>query len=237
MADLSGALGGAVTGATAGAALGPIGAAVGGLLGAAPGLLDLLGVHLFGKSGDQVAQTAMQAIQSVTGNVSPTAADIVGLAPDKAADLRVQLAKIAADAAQAERANDLAEMQAQLADVAGARAQTVQLAQAHSPIALGAPIVSIVVLATFGVVMWVALTRAMPAGSETILTMLLGTLAAMATSVVSYWVGSSIDSYRKTDQLHQQAQLLAAASPVSAAARPVTADELNAASLARARGQ
>jgi len=37
--------------------------------------------------------------------------------------------------------------------------------------------------------------------------MLLGTLAAMATSVVSYWVGSSIGSARKDDRLMQVAKL------------------------------
>jgi hypothetical protein len=49
--------------------------------------------------------------------------------------------------------------------------------------------------------MFLALTRALPAGSETILNMLLGTLAAMATAVVSYWVGSSAGSAQKTDLL------------------------------------
>jgi hypothetical protein len=45
----------------------------------------------------------------------------------------------------------------------------------------------------------------MPSGSETILNMLLGTLAAMATAVVSYWVGSSSDSVQKTDMLFRSA--------------------------------
>jgi membrane protein DedA with SNARE-associated domain len=47
--------------------------------------------------------------------------------------------------------------------------------------------------------MTVAITRTMPSGSETVLTMLLGSLAAMATSVVSYWVGSSAGSARKDE--------------------------------------
>ncbi len=66
-------------------------------------------------------------------------------------------------------------------------------------------VVSAVVLATFGLVMVLALTRALPPGSETVLSMLLGTLAAMATSVVSYWVGSSSGSARKTDLLFRSA--------------------------------
>ena len=61
--------------------------------------------------------------------------------------------------------------------------------------------VSVVVLTTFGIVMELALTRSVPAGSETLLNMLLGTLAAMATSTVSYWLGSSAGSAAKNDLL------------------------------------
>lgn len=50
----------------------------------------------------------------------------------------------------------------------------------------------------------------MPPGSAkstyAILNMLMGTLAAMATSVVSYWVGSSAGSARKDEHLAMQAQ-------------------------------
>lgn len=49
----------------------------------------------------------------------------------------------------------------------------------------------------------------MPPGSAkstyAILNMLLGTLAAMATAVVSYWVGSSSGSAQKTDMLFRSA--------------------------------
>jgi membrane protein DedA with SNARE-associated domain len=47
----------------------------------------------------------------------------------------------------------------------------------------------------------VVLTRGVSPGNETAANMLLGTLAAMATSVVSYWVGSSAGSARKDDRL------------------------------------
>jgi hypothetical protein len=60
-------------------------------------------------------------------------------------------------------------------------------------------------MSTFGAVMGLALTRSLPAGSETILNMLLGTLAAMANSVVCYWVGSSAGSSQKTDLLYRSA--------------------------------
>ncbi len=67
--------------------------------------------------------------------------------------------------------------------------------------AWGAPVVSVVVLVTFGTVVSLVLLRAIPAGSETVLNVLLGTLAAMATNVVGYWVGSSAGSARKDERL------------------------------------
>ena len=42
--------------------------------------------------------------------------------------------------------------------------------------------------------------------NETVANLLLGTLAAMATSVVSYWVGSSAGSARKEERLAQAAR-------------------------------
>jgi membrane protein DedA with SNARE-associated domain len=59
---------------------------------------------------------------------------------------------------------------------------------------------------TFAAVMTLVLTYGVPSGSETAANMLLGTLAAMATSVVSYWVGSSAGSARKDEQLAQSAR-------------------------------
>ena len=162
---------------------------------------------LFGSGAATVAAQVGQAVQAVTGTDDPAAAE-AALAgkPELALQLRVQLAQLAAEQEKAARAADQAELQARLSDIAGARAQTVQLAQSRSLVAWGAPIVSAVVLMTFGVVMGLALTRSLPAGSETILNMLLGTLAAMATSVVSYWVGSSAGSARKDERWAQQAR-------------------------------
>jgi hypothetical protein len=70
-----------------------------------------------------------------------------------------------------------------------------------SPVQWAAPIMSVVVLITFGAVMWLVLTHSIPAGGENIATMLLGSLSAMASSVTAYWVGSSAGSDKKTDML------------------------------------
>ena len=103
--------------------------------------------------------------------------------PQAAANLRLQLAQLAAQQEQAARQADLDELSGRLKDVQDARGQTVALARAGSAVQWAPAIVSFVVLATFGAVMWAALNRTLPAGSETILNMLLGTLAAMATSL------------------------------------------------------
>jgi len=73
-------------------------------------------------------------------------------------------------------------------------------------LAWGAPIVSVVVLLTFGGVVSLTMLRTIPAGSETVLNVLLGTLAAMATNVVGYWVGSSAGSARKDERLAEVAR-------------------------------
>ncbi len=77
----------------------------------------------------------------------------------------------------------------------------------------GAPVVSIVVLVTFGGVVSLTLLRTIPLGSEAVLNVLLGTLGAMATNVVGYWVGSSAGSARKDDRLAEVARIERAAQP------------------------
>jgi hypothetical protein len=182
----------------------------------ATGLTDTITKHL-GSGGEAVATAVVQAAASVAGVPAGTdpasvAAAVTGLDPDRRSALQVQLAQLAIQRdAQQQAADDRARqaqldaIKAQIGDIASARGQTVALAQAGSKVAWAPAVVSFVVLLTFGIVMWGALTRTMPSGSETILNMLLGTLAAMATAVVSYWVGSSSDSVQKTDMLFRSA--------------------------------
>ena len=177
---------------------------MGALIPLAISLAPEIGKWLFGDKGEQTAAAVAQVVQTVTGTTDDAVArQVIARDPAVAAKLRVQLAQLAAQHEQAARQADLDELSARLKDVQDARAQTVSLAHAGSAVQWAAPVVSAIVLATFGIVMWAALTRVLPAGSETILNMLLGTLAAMATSVVGYWVGSSAGSERKTDLLYR----------------------------------
>lgn len=170
---------------------------------------------LFGEGSAQVVQQVTSVVSNVTGVMDPhTETGIAAVEavlqgkPELAVQIQAQLAQIAAAqeieadrAAEVARRAELDLIVAQIADADNARKQTIALAQSGSIIALGAPIVSSLVLVTFATVMSLALTRSLPQGSETILNMLLGTLAAMATSVVSYWVGSSAGSARKDERI------------------------------------
>ncbi len=181
---------------------------MGALIPLAIGVAPELAKWLFGSGAAKTTQAVTQAVETVTGTAdADAAAAVLSRDPAAAVQLRVQLAQIAAAQEAEADAAQLDSFKTSIVDIASARSQTTTLAGQHSLIAYGAPVMSVVVLVTFGVVMWIALTQQMPSGSETILNMLLGTLAAMSTSVVSYWVGSSVGSANKDERLarmHEQ---------------------------------
>ncbi len=197
---------GAVVGAAIGSVVPGVGTAIGGVVGEAydivqaSGALDWLGKHLLGTKG---AEVAAQVVQAAVSAGAPDAAAVAGLAPDARATLTLQLQQLAVQRDAADRQADLEQIKAGLSDTASARGQTVDLAKTGSGIAWGAPTVSVVVLITFASAVGVAMLHALPSGAETMLNILLGTLAAMATQVVNYWLGSSVGSAQKTALLAQ----------------------------------
>lgn len=208
--DIADALTSAAKGVAAGAVAGPVGMAVGGLGGLVLDMAPSLAKWLFGDSGGQTVAAVADAVKSVTGTSDADAA-LAALAkdPQAAINLRIQLAQIAAQreveqdkAAEAARQAQIDELKARLDDVAGARNQTVELAKAGSKIAYGAPIVSVVVLAVFGVAMWSAFHAAPGTESATQIG-IQETLKTLATMVVAYWVGSSRGSAVKDARIHE----------------------------------
>ena len=197
-------------GAVAGAVVGPAGAAVGGLGGLVMDIAPDISRWLFGTKGQEVAGLVAQSVEAVTGTADAQAAQAV-LARDPAAvsQLRVQLAMIAAQqqaeanrAAEARRGADLAAVQAAMTDRAGARNQTEMLAQMRNRIAWAPAVLSGIILVSFGTLVFVVLTQdGPPERSMPLANVLLGSLAAMATQVANYWLGSSSGSATKTDQL------------------------------------
>jgi hypothetical protein len=174
----------------------------------APGLIRWIA----GDEAGAVASQVVGVVQAATGTSTPEAAIAAAgnLPPDERAKLAVQLAQIQAQAEQAARQSDLDELKAHLGDVGGARRQTVSLASAGSPIAWGAPVISVLVLAAFGTATFVVLTKALPAGSQEVALYTMGALQAMACSVVTYWVGSSAGSAAKSSVMEATARAAAA---------------------------
>ncbi len=196
----------AAKGAAAGSVVPGVGTALGAVGGIALDLAPEIGRWLFGAESAPTVAAVQTAVRAVTGTENPSAQATALANPETAGELRVQLASIAAERAAAADEAVQARLTTQLADVGNARAMAVQLAQAGNAAAWGAPVVSVVVLATFGSVVALTLLRSIPENAAPILNVLLGTLGAMATSVVSYWVGSSAGSARKEARLASLAE-------------------------------
>lgn len=204
------AVSGIAKGAAAGAVAGPVGAALGGLGGLVVDMAPEVGRWLFGSSGEKTAGLVAQAIQTVTGTSDADAAQkVLAQDPAAAAQLRMQLAMIAAQqqaeadrASEAQRAADLAALQAAAADRTGARTQMETLAQMHSTMAWAPAMLSAIILVAFGALIFVVLTKDnLTSASMPLANVLLGSLAAMATQVANYWLGSSSGSAAKSDQI------------------------------------
>ena len=208
--NVTDALTSAAKAAAVGAAAGPIGAAVGGLGGLVVDVAPEVGKWLFGGSGEKTAGLVAQAVETVTGTGDAEAAQkVLGQDPEAVTQLRLQLMAIVAQqqaeadrAAEARRAADLAEIQAAATDRAGARAQTTMFAQLHNALAWAPAMLSGIILVVFGVLIFVVLTKnTLTTDSLPLANVLLGTVAAMATQVANYWLGSSSGSAAKSDQM------------------------------------
>jgi hypothetical protein len=221
---------------------------------------------IFGDRGAAVSKNVAEAIQTVT-NVNPTTPEGVAAAqaaiasnPELAAQLQQKLAEIAATReaeanreADASRQSDLEDLKVRVADIGNARQQTMTLASNHSPLALGAPILSGIILVAFGSVLLVMLTAQKTISHDVLplANVMLGTLAAMSTQVANYWLGSSSGSATKNTMLADAQQKLWLSDapetyrsrlspsntpgPLGSKAQTLTADDLNARSLEAAR--
>ena len=156
---------------------------------------------------EEAADTAQKVVtiaQAVTGSSDPEAA-VKAVKADPAAQASFQAAwqahELALYQAQTER------LKAELSEVANARSQTVDLARMGSAIAWGAPVVSLVVVATFGVMLYVLLSGHVADGNSPAAQLLLGTLVTAFGGVVQYWTGSSAGSADKTKLLAMAAPL------------------------------
>lgn len=191
---------------------------MGALIPLAISLAPQLARWLFGPSAGDTEKAVENAVVAVLGTTDPAVIGEAVKDPEKAAQLRVQLAQIAADKERAERQNELEELKQRIQDVESARQGEETLASAGSRIAWVPAILSGVILAVFAIILVVLLTRSTPLadGYQQLIYVLLGTLAAMVTQVGNFWLGSSKGSVDKQEDLKVAMAGLAQSVPTSA---------------------
>ena len=202
MSDTTGWLGtgldvltGLAKGAAAGSVVPGLGTIGGGLIGLATALVP----HIFKPSAAPLLRAAAEV---VTGKANE-GDQLAELAANPAATeaFRLEVYRIAQDERTAERAADQARMDAVLGDVADARKLTTALASAGTKMQWAAPVVSVVVAVGFfsALALLAIKGQIADAGVSAMVNMMVGGLVAGFTQVLSFWVGSSAGSARKTE--------------------------------------
>lgn len=185
-------------------------------------------------TGAGVSKDVIAAIQTVTGadastpqGVAAAQAAIAGK-PELAIQLQQRLAEIVANReaeanreADARRQAEIDEPKKRMSHVGGARQQTITLASNRSPLALGAPMLSGIILVAFATMLAIVLPRQVSEASSQLANILLGTLAAMATQVANYWLGSSSGSASKNGMLADAQAALASSTPALPVFAPI----------------
>ncbi|MBV9655120.1 MAG: hypothetical protein JOZ42_11220 [Acetobacteraceae bacterium] len=195
------------------------------LIGLAVSLVPELIRLIAGDKAGHVAQDVANAVSTATGTTDPVQAKqaltadpkIAAALQEKLADIALQATKAQNAERDAQRHDELArqnaslqaaleQLKASFADTADARGTLVKLADKESPVAYGAPVVSIVVAVGFFVV--VALTIAFPErlDKNNAAYALIGTMATAFATMISFWLGSS-QSSRNKDETVRQMQL------------------------------
>lgn len=183
---------------------------------------------IFGPKGADATARVAGVVQTVVGTVADLSAQggaeaaVAHLQANpqastdlaaKLADLHLQMQKEQDAEADAQRRDTLDELKASMADTASARGMVTELAKAHSGLAYGSIVVSVVIIVAFGWTTWSVLNARLSATDGQFGSILVGTLAAMASQVANYWLGSSASSTTKNALLAHAQDNLASSVP------------------------
>jgi len=159
--------------------------------------LPALGGLFGGPLGGAIGNIAGKAVAGALGVPATPEAVSQAIQADPSA-AQVKLAQIEAETKARE---------GELADLANARNQTIQLAQAGSTIAWGAPVISFTIsVGFFAVLIMLFFVRVeMPSSVFQLLSVILGVLAGLMTQVGNYWLGNSEGARRNADSVRQLA--------------------------------
>jgi len=183
---------------------------------------------IFGSKGADATAKVAGVVQTVVGAVADLSApggaaaavahiqanpQVANDLAAKLTDLHLQMQKEQDAEAENLRKDALDELKARLGDTGSARDMATELAKAHSGLAYGGVVVSVVIIVAFGWTTYSVLTSHMSASDGQFGSILVGTLAAMATQVANYWLGSSIGSNTKNTILANAQNNLATSVP------------------------
>ena len=167
---------------------------------------------IFGPKGADTTAKVASVVQTVVGTVADlsapggVAAAVAHIQSNqqasadlaaKLADLHLQMQKEQDAEAEVLRQDALDELKARFGDASSARDMAASLAQAHSGLAYGSMVVSVVIVGAFGWATYEVRTNHLTTSDGQFGSVLVGTLAAMATQVANYWLGSSLSSSTK----------------------------------------
>lgn len=170
---------------------------IGGLVAqAAPTIGGLLGGLIPFPGGAVLGQVAGKVLAEALG-VPPTP-DAINTAITTG-DPAVISAKLSE--AEAKMTAEVEKFKAQLADVQDARATTVKYVQAGSSLSFGAVVVSVVVMAGFIGISFLAMKPDLAGVDKSVTLFLLGAWSGYAGAVISFWIGSSAGSADKSSQI------------------------------------
>jgi type IV secretory pathway VirB10-like protein len=196
------------------------------LVGIAAALLPDLIKVLAGDKAGTIANDVAKTVQTVTGTSDPVAAkQKLSEDPAAATDLKVKLAQIAVDATKAQndeqdkaRQDQLAQLKEELQDklrsTEGARATLLELVKDQSAMGWAPGLVSAVVtVGFFGIVIIIlifARDKNDALSNNNLVNITVGALVAAFSTVVNFWLGSSLGSHNKdaTNAQIQASQVL-----------------------------
>jgi hypothetical protein len=168
---------------------------IGGLLG---GLIPFPGGAILGQVAGKVVAEALGVppTPEAVKNAIETGEPEVVQAQLSEAEVRMQ--------------TEVEKFKAALEDVQSARATTLGLVKSKSPIAWGAPVVSVVIVTGFIALSVLAMKPNMAGIDSSVTLYLLGAWQSLATMAATYWLGSSAGSNDKSAQI----AAMAASKPV-----------------------
>jgi hypothetical protein len=193
-------------------------------------LVPQLAGMIFGPKGEAATAKVAGVVQSVVGtNLDLTTAEGAAAAvtaiqgnPEAARELQAKLSELHQQMQQEldreqdqARKDALDELKTRTADTGSARDMAVSLASAHSSLAYGGAVLSVIIVIGFTFITWFVLGKGIAqTGDNQIGYVLVGTLGAMATQVANYWLGSSQSSNAKNALLANAQNQIAASVPV-----------------------